>query len=483
MAYEVVIGLETHAELMTDSKLWCRCSTRFGEPPNTQTCPVCLGMPGVLPVMNRKAFELAAKAAIAMRCKVNHRTFFDRKGYYYPDLPKNYQVSQNYCNLGEDGHLDIPVDGGTKRVRIHNVHLEEDAGKNVHASHAGADYSLVDLNRAGVPLLEIVSQPDMRSVSEAEAFMHTLRQLLVYCEISDCRMEQGRLRFEASISLRPEGQEEYGNRVEIKNLNSIKAVSKCLEYEVKRQAELLDSGAAVERDTRLWDEAAGRSERMRSKEEAQDYRYFPEPDLVPYVIEDEWLGTLRAELPELPLDRRRRFESDYGLSAYAAGVLTAQRTTADYFEACLSVHNAPKSVANWVMNDVGAILNERRIDVAEFEVSPAALAELIRVTDDGRITSQAAREVFAKMVETGREALDLIREMGAETIGDEGELEAAVEQAIAASGKAVKDFLKGKKAAMGAIMGQVMRLTRGKADPKAAQQILAEKLEEIRNLQ
>ena len=483
MAYEVVIGLETHAELLTESKLWCGCSTRFGEAANTQTCPVCLGMPGVLPALNREAFQLAVKAALAMQCRINQRTFFDRKGYYYPDLPKNYQVSQNYCNLGEDGRLDIPLDGGMKRVRIGNVHLEEDAGKNIHVEHPGADYSLVDLNRAGVPLLEIVSEPDLRSVAEAEAFMQTLRQLLLYCRISDCKMQEGSLRFEASVSLRPEGRQEYGTRVEIKNLNSMKAVTKCLEYEVRRQTAVLDSGGAVDRETRLWNEATERSEHMRSKEEAQDYRYFPEPDLVPFVVDDEWLARLRKELPELPLQRRARFERDYGLSAYDARVLTDERAMADYFEACLAVHNAPKSVANWLMNDINAILNERGTAVADFEVTPARLAELVRLADEGRVTGQAAREVLARMIETGTDAPGLVKEMGVEAIGEASELEGIVDEAIAAGEKAVQDYMKGKNAAMGAIMGQVMRLTRGKADPKVVRRILREKLEAMREAQ
>ena len=480
MAYEVVIGLETHAELLTASKLWCGCSTRFGEPPNTQTCPVCLGMPGVLPVMNRRAFELAVKAALAMHCRVNRRTFFDRKGYYYPDLPKNYQVSQNYCNLGEDGYLDIPAGEGAKRVRIHNVHLEEDAGKNVHAEHPGADYSLVDLNRAGVPLLEIVSQPDMRSVEEAEAYMQTLRQLLLYCELSDCKMQEGSLRFEASISLRPAGQQAYGNRVEIKNLNSMKAVGKSLQYEIRRQTRILEAGGAVDRETRLWDEAAGRSERMRSKEEAQDYRYFPEPDLVPYQIDDESFERLARELPELPLDRRRRFVGDFGLGEYDARVLTDDKALADYFEACLAEHSAPKSAANWMMNDISAILNERRITVAEFEVSAPALAGLIRLADEGKVTGQAAREILAGMIKTGKDAPTLMKEMGVEAIGDTAELEKLVDQALAASEKAVRDYLKGKTAALGAIMGQVMRLTRGKADPKMAGEMVRARLEAMK---
>jgi len=480
MPYEVVIGLETHAELLTRSKLWCGCSTRFGAPPNTQTCPVCLGMPGVLPVLNRQAFHLAVKAALTLHCRINRRTFFDRKNYYYPDLPKNYQISQNYCNLAEDGYVEIQTNGSPKRVGVLNVHLEEDAGKNIHSEAPGADYSLVDFNRAGVPLLEIVSAPDMRSVEEAEAYMHTLREILLYTGVSDCKMEEGSLRFEASISLRTPGQKEYGARVEIKNLNSMKAVSKCLAYEVARQSGILDGAGAVDRDTRLWDDAKERSERMRSKELAHDYRYFPEPDLVPFEVSDEELEALRAELPELAHERRLRFERDYGLSAYDARVLTDDRALADYFEACLAAYEAPKSVANWIMNDILARLNERKISIGDFETPPERLAELVRLADEKKVTALKARDVLAKMIETGRDAQSLLKEMGAETIAEAGALEPIVEQALAQSEKIVQDYLKGKKTAFQALIGQVMRLSRGKADAKLAAELLQKKLDEMK---
>jgi len=481
MEYETVIGLETHAELLTESKLWCSCRTRFGAPPNSQTCPVCLGMPGVLPVLNRKAFELAILAALAMKCKLNRTTFFDRKGYYYPDLPKNYQISQNYCNLGVDGELEIPLDGGTKKVGIWNVHLEEDAGKNLHVEYPGADYSLVDLNRAGTPLLEIVSAPDMRSVAEAEAFMQTLRQVLMYCRVSDCKMQEGSLRFEASISMRPVGSDQEGARVEIKNLNSVRAVVKSLAYEEERQRTLLREGGRVQRETRLWDEARGRTERMRSKEEAQDYRYFPDPDLVTFEISDEWLEKIRAMLPELPLERRRRFRTEYGLSEYDAQVLTSNRDVADYFETCLRAHPggaaAGKSVANWVMNDVLRECNERKIDIGTFEVSPQRLAELIQMTDEGKINANVARQILTKMVQTGKDAAVLVEEEGAQTISDASELEHLVEEVIRQNPKPVADYLAGKKKAIGALVGALMRATKGKADPALANQLLRQKLE------
>ena len=483
MEYETIIGLETHAELLTESKLWCSCPTRFGAAANSQTCPVCTGMPGVLPVLNQKAFELSVKAALALDCQINSPTYFDRKGYYYPDLPKNYQVSQNYCNLGVDGALEIPLDGETKKVGIWNVHLEEDAGKNLHVDYPGADYSLVDLNRAGTPLLEIVSAPDMRSVEEAEIFMQTLRQVLMYTEVSDCKMQEGSLRFEASISMRPAGSDEPGPRVEIKNLNSIRAVTGALKYEVKRQGSALEDGKTIERETRLWDEQRERTARMRSKEEAQDYRYFPEPDLVPYDVTEEWLEELKNELPELPLARRRRFRSEFGLSDYDSEVLTNERAVADYYEAAVEAHpdgtDAAKNVANWVMNDILRECNDRKVGVNELGVPPENLAELVKMTDDGTINANVASEILTKMIETGKDAATLVEEEGAEQISDTSELGPVIEQVIEENPQPVEDYLNGKKQAVGALVGQVMRITQGKADPKLANQMLRKKLDEM----
>jgi aspartyl-tRNA(Asn)/glutamyl-tRNA(Gln) amidotransferase subunit B len=504
MDYEPVIGLETHAELLTESKLWCRCATRFGQAPNTQTCPICLGMPGVLPVLNGRAFELALRAAVALGCTISRTTFFDRKNYYYPDLPKNYQVSQNYSNLGTDGRLEVPVDGTSRTVGITNVHLEEDAGKNLHAERpaaagpAGADFSLVDLNRAGVPLLEIVSAPDMHSVAEADAYMQVLRQILLYTQVSDCKMQEGSLRFEASISMRPAGTGGLGARVEIKNLNSMKAVRGALEYEIRRQSKVLAEGGKVAQETRLWDEARSATARMRSKEEAQDYRYFPEPDLLPVQVTDEMIERVRSELPELPLARRRRFVEALGLSEYDAQVLTGDRNVADYFEECLRHYSAPKSIANWIMNVVLGQLNERGITVWQYEIQPHEMAELVKLVDQGKVNGEGARKVMAALVERARTAppivvtassasqtqttgvVTAIVELGVEQISDEDALAPVVDEVLAKNTKMAQDYLGGKQAALGALVGQVMRATRGKADPKLVNQLLRRKLDAVR---
>lgn len=479
MQFETVIGLETHAELMTESKLWCGCSTRFGEPANTQTCPVCLGMPGSLPVMNKKAFELAVKAAIAMNCRLNTETFFDRKHYFYPDLPRNYQVSQNYCNLGVEGYIEIPLGAEIKKVGIWNVHLEEDAGKNMHVEYPGANFSLVDLNRAGMPLLEIVSAPDMRSVEDAESFMQTLRRILLYSEVSDCRMQEGSLRFEASISLNKPGETLTGGRVEIKNLNSMKAVKACLEYEIERQKKLLKGGQTVERETRLWDEIKGVSRRMRSKEEAHDYRYVPEPDLVKYHIDSGWLEQLQADVPELPVKRRERFIKDLGLNEYDASVLTDEKALADYYEGVLEYHHSPKKVANCIMNEVRAILNEKKIDITHFSVPCEHIAALVEVEENGRITDLGARDVLAEMVNTGKDPETLVEELGLEAINDTDDLAPLINEAIEAMPKAVEDYRAGKKQAIGALLGQVMRLTKGQADAKTVKGLLEGKLDSM----
>lgn len=476
MEYDVVIGLETHAELATDTKLFCGCSIMFGAEPNTQTCPVCLALPGTLPVMNKKAFEFALRAAIALNCKINNITNFDRKGYYYPDLPKNYQISQNYCNLGTNGYIDLIINGNDKRVALHNVHLEEDAGKLVHPEDSGADYTLVDFNRAGVPLLEIVSCPDMSSLEEAEMYMQTLRNILLYINVSDCKMQEGSLRFEASISLKKRGSDKLGNRVEIKNLNSMRAVIKSLQYEIKRQTKLLDQGVVVDRETRLWDEKNQKSERMRSKEEAQDYRYFPEPDLMPIMIDDKWIYDIRSKIPELPVTKLKRFIDKYNLSFYDATILIQERSVADYFETCVEIYSSPKTISNWINNDILRELNERKIGINDFIVTPKVLIELIKLVDNGSISNAAAKSIFSEMVDSGDNPIAIVEKKGLKQISNEKELESIVLHIIEENDKVVADYKNGKKNAIGFLVGKVMQKTKGKANPAVVNQILENKI-------
>ena len=476
MEYEVVIGLENHAELDTITKLFCGCSTKFGAEPNTHVCPICLGMPGVLPVMNKKAFEYALKAAVALDCEINRFTNFDRKSYYYPDLPKNYQISQNYYNLGVDGYMNMSVNGTIKKVRIHNVHLEEEAGKLIHPEESGADYSLVDFNRAGVPLLEIVSYPDMRNVDEVESYMQTLRKILLYTEVSDCKMQEGSLRFEASISLRKKGPEKLGNRVEIKNLNSMKSVIKAIEYEAMRQSELLDRGETIDRETRLWDEVNEKSERMRSKEESQDYRYFPEPDLLPVLIDEKWLSEVKNSIPELPLARKQRFIEACKLSDYDASIITEEKVLADFFEECIKVLNRPKSFSNWIINDLLREVKDRKLDISNLPIKPRQLAALVEIIEKGTISSTIAKEVFSEMIQTGKEPQKIIEEKGMAQISDEGLIESVIDKVIAGNPSVIEDYKKGKKNALAFLVGQVMKETKGKANPKIVNEMLVKKV-------
>ncbi len=477
MEYEVVIGLETHAELATVTKLFCGCSTRFGSEPNTQVCPVCLGMPGVLPVMNKKAFEYALKSAIALNCKIGDFTNFDRKSYYYPDLPKNYQISQNYHNLGNDGYMDISVQGRVSRIRIHNVHLEEEAGKLIHPEEAGADYSLVDFNRAGIPLLEIVSYPDMRNMAEVESYMQTLRKILLYTDVSDCKMQEGSLRFEASISLRKKGADTLGNRVEIKNLNSMKSVLKAIDYEAKRQANSLDRGETIDRETRLWDEVNEKSARMRSKEEAQDYRYFPEPDLLPVVISGKWIDEVKMTMPELPLARKQRFMEVFKLSDYDTGQLVEEKILADFFEDCIRIIDRPKAFCNWITNDLLREVNERKLDIHHLPVRPKQMAALVEIIEKGTISSTIAKEVFSEMIQTGNDPQAIIEEKKLAQISDEGLIEAVIVKVISGNPAVIEDYKKGKKNALTFLVGLVMKETKGKANPKMVNELLQKKID------
>ena len=478
MKYEVVIGLETHAELDTESKLFCGCSTKFGSEPNTQTCPVCLGLPGVLPVMNKKAFGYSLKAAVTLHCEINQFTNFDRKSYYYPDLPKNYQTSQNYFNIGNNGYVDMLVDGKEKRINIHNVHLEEEAGKLVHPEASDANYSLVDFNRAGVPLLEIVTQPDMRSIEEVESYMHTLRNILLYIGVSDCKMQEGSLRFEASISLREHGSTVLGNRVEIKNLNSMKAVLKVLAYEMSRQSSLLDDGKEILLETRLWDDVDAVSRRMRTKEDAHDYRYFPEPDLVPFWINQEWIDETETTIPELPVSKRQRFVKEYSLSDYDAGILTDDKSLADYFEECVGLsQDSPKELSNWIINDVLRELNERKVYVQDFTVTPETLVGLIKIKPT--IGNSIAKEVFVEMANTGKDAPTIVKEKDLTQMDDTSELNEIVIKIVEENPKAVEDYGLGKKNALAFLIGQTMKITKGKANPKILTELFKQRLSSI----
>ncbi|MDR4505597.1 MAG: Asp-tRNA(Asn)/Glu-tRNA(Gln) amidotransferase subunit GatB [Candidatus Scalindua sp.] len=478
MEYEVVIGLETHAELNTDTKLFCGCSTAFGSEPNTQTCPVCLGLPGVLPVINRKAFEHTLKTALAMNCEISSFINFDRKNYYYPDLPKNYQISQNYFNVGNNGFVEITVQAKKKRIGIHNVHLEEDAGKLIHPEASDASYSLIDFNRAGVPLVEIVTDPDMRSIDDVEGFMHTLRNMLLYIGVSDCKMEEGSLRFEASISLCRKGSDVFGNRVEIKNLNSMKAVLKVLAYEISRQKELLDNGEKIVMETRLWDEVGAVSRRMRTKEESHDYRYFPEPDLVPILVDQKNIEGIRITIPELPDVRRQRFVNEYLISDYDARILTESKFLSDYFEECVKLtNNSPKELSNWIINDVLRVLNDKKKEIRDFIISPKMLVELIEMKSE--IGGTIAKEVFSEMSDTGKDASTVIREKNLIPLSDTVELSLVVSKIIEENPKAIEDYGKGKESALSFLVGQAMRTTKGKADPKMLKVIFKEKLTKI----
>lgn len=480
MPYETVIGLEVHAELLTDSKLFCGCSTRFGAEPNTHCCPVCLGLPGVLPVLNKQALDFAIQAALALNGEIASYSKFDRKNYFYPDLPKAYQISQYDLPLSKGGWVEIRVDGQAKRIGLTRIHLEEEAGKSVHSGESiiGSEYSLEDYNRVGIPLIEIVSEPDMRSPAEAHQYLERLKAILQYAGVSDCKMEEGSLRCDANVSVRPVGQKEFGVKVEIKNLNSFRAVQRALEYEVARQVEVLESGGKLVQETRAWDEGRGLTVPMRSKEEAHDYRYFPEPDLPPVVIDREWVERLRAGLPELPDPRAERFVRQYGLPEYDADLITSSRRLADWFEAAVREYPDAKAVANWVMGDLLRLLKAEGRELDELPLTPGHLVEMLKLMEKGTISGKIAKTVFEEMFHTGRRAEEIVREKGLVQISDEGELARIVEAVIAANPKSVADFQGGKAAALGFLVGQVMKETKGRANPGLVNQLLRSRLGE-----
>jgi len=477
MDYEPVIGMEIHTELQTRSKIFCGCSTAFGAAPNTQVCPVCLGMPGVLPVLNKTALEYAIRTALALYCSITEHTSFDRKNYYYPDLPKNYQISQNYACLGYGGWVEIASGREKKRVGILNVHLEEDAGKNFHPETGGREeYSLVDLNRTGMPLIEIVSAPDLHSVEDAMAYMATLKNLLQYLEVSDCRMQEGHLRFEVNLSLKSRGAQELGTRVEIKNLNSLRTAKRCMEYEILRQTEVLQSGGAVVQETRLWDEAEGGTRAMRSKEYAQDYRYFPDPDLVEFHITKEWKEEIERHLPELQEAKKMRFIREYGLPEYDAAILTSGKPLADYYEACLRIYKNPKMTSNWIMTEFLRELNNREMEPDECPLTPGHLGLLLKLIEQGTISGKIGKQVFAEMLETGNMPDEIVKEKGWVQIRDQKEIEDIIEQVMKENPDIVESIRGGKEKAMAFLVGQVMKKSQGKANPQLVNKILLEKI-------
>jgi aspartyl-tRNA(Asn)/glutamyl-tRNA(Gln) amidotransferase subunit B len=475
--FETVIGLEVHAELSTNSKIFCGCPTTFGAPPNTHTCPICLGHPGVLPVTNKQAVEFAMKAALALNCEISRETKFDRKNYFYPDLPKAYQISQYDQPIGKNGWIDIEVNGEKKRIGINRLHLEEDAGKLTHAEYGGG--TLVDYNRVGVPLIEIVSEPDISSPEEAKAYLEKLKAILQYTEVSDVRMEQGSLRCDANVSIRPVGQKELGTKTELKNMNSFRNVQLGLEYEVERQREVVKSGGKVTQETRRWDEAGKKTVVMRSKKEAHDYRYFPDPDLVRMQISEEWIEAVKASIPELPDARQARYIDEYGLSREDAGVITISKDSADFFDEAVKTGADPKAVANWLMGDLFGYLNANNLELADVKITPQGLGEMIKLIEKGTISTKIAKVVFKEMVETGKEPAKIVEEQGLVQISDEGELKRIVDEVIAANPQSVADYKAGKKQAVGYLVGQVMKQTKGKANPPMVNKLLVEAIEQL----
>ncbi len=475
---ETVIGLEVHAELLTQSKIFCACSAAFGGPPDTNVCPVCLGMPGVLPVLNKRVVEFAILAGLATHCEIAQRSRFARKNYFYPDLPKGYQITMYEAPICTKGWLDVLVDGASRRIGLTRIHMEEDTGKNIH--DAGADTSLVDFNRSCVPLLEIVSEPDMRTVAEAGAYLRSLRSILQYLEICDGNMEEGSFRCDANVSVRPAGQAAFGTKVEIKNMNSFRSVEKAIAYEVARQTEVLAGGGTLVQETRLWDADREETRSMRSKEHAHDYRYFPEPDLLPLVVERAWVDAVRARMPELPSARRERFERQYQLSPYDADVLTQRKDVAGYFEAGVAEGAAPKEMANWVMTELLRIVREEKLDralvIRDWPLTPLQLARLSKLVDAGTINRNTAKGLLPRLRGTGQDPEALVAAEGLAQVSDRGALAATVDEVIAKNPKQVEQVKGGKAQVMGFLVGQVMKATGGKANPQLAQELLRAKL-------
>ncbi len=478
MDFEPVIGLEVHAEMLTQSKIFCGCSAKFGAPPNEHTCPLCLGMPGVLPVLNRRVVEFAIKAGLATQCEIAPVSRWARKNYFYPDLPKGYQISQYELPICIGGRIDVEVDGQPKAVRLTRIHMEEDTGKNIHDQHG--DASLVDYNRSGVPLLEIVSEPDIRSPAEAGAYLRKLRAILQYLEVCDGNMEEGSFRCDANVSVRPVGAATLGTKAEVKNMNSFRAVERALEYEIARQIDLVRNGERVAQETRLWDADREITRSMRSKESAHDYRYFPEPDLLPLEVSADWIAAVRETLPELPDARRERFVREYALPPYDAEVLTARKDIADYFEAAVRAHPNAKAISNWVMGDVLRMIRDRKLDdalvIGEWPVAPDRLAALVRLIDDATISGKIAKSVFEQMVATGTPPEQLVAEQGLSQVTDAGAIDSAIAAVLAANPDKVAEYRAGKDKLFGFFVGQVMKATQGKANPQKVNELLKQRL-------
>lgn len=481
--YEAVIGLEIHVELSTESKMFCACSARsFGAKPNTFTCPVCLGMPGVLPVINQRAVEYAILIAISLNCSIPVFCQFHRKNYFYPDMPKNYQISQYDYPLGVKGWVEIEVDGVKKKVGITRVHMEEDTGKLIHIGETGriseANYSLVDFNRAGIPLIEIVTEPDLRTPEEAKEFMKSLRNILLCLGVSDCNMEEGSLRCDANVSVRKRGEDSLGVKTEIKNLNSFRALQRGLEFEIERQIELLEKGEEIVQETRHFDASRNITTSLRTKEEAHDYRYFPDPDLVPLEIDPEWVDRLRSNLPELPLKKKERFQKEYGLGEREAKLLTEEKAWADYFEEVYKLFPQAKSIANWMLTELAALLNQSGLEIEESAFTPRHLADLLKLIDKKVISGKLAKMIIEESFERGVLPSVIVEEKGLVQISDESELNNLVEQVLVENPQAVADYKAGKKQAVGFLVGQVMKLTQGKANPQVVVRLLEEKLKQ-----
>ncbi|WP_411336304.1 Asp-tRNA(Asn)/Glu-tRNA(Gln) amidotransferase subunit GatB [Ruminococcus gauvreauii] len=473
--YETVIGLEVHVELATKTKIFCSCSTQFGGAPNTHTCPVCTGMPGSLPVLNKQVVEYALAVGLAANCAVNQNCKFDRKNYFYPDNPQNYQISQLYLPICHDGFVEIETeDGGIKRVGIHEIHMEEDAGKLIHDEWE--DCSLVDYNRSGVPLIEIVSEPDMRSAQEVIAYLEKLRMIIQYLGASDCKLQEGSMRADVNLSVREAGAETFGTRTEMKNLNSFKAIARAIESEKERQIDLLEDGKTVVQETRRWDDSAGESYPMRSKEDAQDYRYFPDPDLVPVVISDAWIQEIRARQPELRTEKLKRYQQEFGIPGYDAQIITSSKRLADLFEATAAICRKPKKVSNWLMVETLRLLKERGMEPEDIRFAPENLAKLIELADAGTINSTVAKEVFEKIFDENIDPDAYVEEKGLKTVHDEGALRSTIVEVIAANPQSVEDYHNGKEKAVGFLVGQTMKAMKGKANPAMVNQILKELL-------